>query len=127
MAISGAMPDPPATRRSGPPSLVSQVNQPPIGPRSSSPSPARSTSVRYGETDVDVLTGFVTFPAGHLQDKSPGAGCLGLGLNYLADAPEQPATDPNLGHLSPPSSAARARGRRSCGSPRTPRSQVRLR
>src|SRR4028119_241276 len=46
MAMSGATPDPPATSRSGPPSLASQTNQPPIGPLSSSMSPATSSSVR---------------------------------------------------------------------------------
>jgi len=44
--ISGTSPEPPATSRSGPPSRASQVNQPPMGPRSSSSSPSRTTSAR---------------------------------------------------------------------------------
>ena len=50
IAIRGTIPEPPATRSSGPPSATSQTKYPPIGPRSSSRSPTRSTSVRYGET-----------------------------------------------------------------------------
>jgi hypothetical protein len=36
IARSGTIPDPPAINSSGPPSLASQTNQRPIGPRNSS-------------------------------------------------------------------------------------------
>jgi hypothetical protein len=50
MDISGTMPEPPATSSSGRGSDDGQVNQPPIGPRSSTWSPGSATAVRYGET-----------------------------------------------------------------------------
>jgi hypothetical protein len=50
MDISGTMPLPPAMSCSGAGEAGSQVNQPPIGPRSSTWSPGAMTSVRYGET-----------------------------------------------------------------------------
>ena len=50
MERSGTTPDPPAISISGLSSPGSHTKYPPIGPRSSSSSPARSSSVRYGET-----------------------------------------------------------------------------
>ena len=46
MAISGTRPEPAAISSSGPPSATCHVKWPPIGPRTSTWSPARSSSVR---------------------------------------------------------------------------------
>jgi len=48
--ISGTTPDPPATSSTRSTCSGRQTNQPPIGPRSSSWSPRRSSSTRYGDT-----------------------------------------------------------------------------
>jgi hypothetical protein len=48
MAISGTTPVPPPTSRAG--SVPRQTNQPPIGPRTSSSSPGRTSSWRKVET-----------------------------------------------------------------------------
>ncbi len=48
MAITGTTPDPPATSSSG--ASPRQTKYPPTGPRSSTSSPTRSSSCRYGET-----------------------------------------------------------------------------
>ena len=59
MAISGTTPEPPAIRKSGPPRAAVQTKWPPIGPRSSNRSPARTSPTRYGETSpvLDALDG----------------------------------------------------------------------
>src|SRR5215218_4025762 len=133
MAMSGAMPDPPATRSNGPPSLASQVNQPldhecepPIlGCGGYGVAALSLVAVFRREPDVHVLARFVPLPAGHIQDDALRVRRLGVGLHDLADAPGQPTSrPPGFSHLNPPSSAARARGRRSYGNPRTPRSRV---
>ena len=50
MAISGTIPDPPPTSRTGDLFSGRQTNQPPTGPRTSTRSPGSITSVRYGDT-----------------------------------------------------------------------------
>jgi hypothetical protein len=46
IAISGTIPEPPATSRTGPGSAGRQTNHPPTGPRISSGLPAEKTPVR---------------------------------------------------------------------------------
>ena len=67
IAISGTRPEPPATSSTGPPSRADHVKGPPIGPRTSSSSPARTSSTRYGETSPSSMSSTVTAsaPAGN--------------------------------------------------------------
>lgn len=50
MDMMGAIPDPPASISTGPPSSIDQVKGPPIGPRISISSPDSTTSWKNGDT-----------------------------------------------------------------------------
>ena len=132
----------------------SHTNQPPMGPRSSSWSPASTRSVRYGDTSPSSIRSTVS------SSRSPRAprrsnSCAGPGSRPRRSGARRRADRPCPGQsgtsrrsvvargglrdrlerrsatsqctLSRPSSAARATGRRSCGSRRSPRSPARPR
>ena len=50
IAISGTTPEPPPTSSTGSVCSGRHTNQPPIGPRTSTWSPGRTSSTRYGDT-----------------------------------------------------------------------------
>jgi hypothetical protein len=54
IAMSGTIPDPPATSSSGSAAAASHTKKPPIGPRTSNLSPGTCTSCRNGETSPSV-------------------------------------------------------------------------
>src|SRR5215217_4602325 len=83
--------------------------------------PLGLVTILSSEPHVDVLACLVALPFGYLEHQALGSRGLWHHLDYLRQAPQSPAQ--LHGHrLSRPSSAARARGPRSCGSPGIPRS-----
>src|SRR5215204_3069167 len=75
-----------------------------------------------GQPHVDMLAGLVPLPVGNVEHQTLGSRGLGHHLNHVREAPGKP-TRLYGHHASPPSSAALARGLRSCGSPKTPRNR----
>src|SRR5215211_7970283 len=74
--------------------------------------PPGLVAVLGGEPHVDVLACLVALPSGNLEQQALGPRGLCHHPDHLRQAPQGPARP--HGHLSPPSSAARARGPRSC-------------
>ena len=155
--MSGTTPDPPAISSSGPPSLTVQLKCPPIGPRTSNWSPARTSSARYGETSPSSITSIVSCSVAASGAEAIDCRALGLVAVLRGQAHVDVLAGAMPGHsgtssatrliavssmtcatvavrhttrgpgVSRSSTAAPATGPRSCGTPRPPRSQVRHR
>src|SRR5215218_8457152 len=85
----------------------------------------RLVTVLGGEPDIYMLARPVPLPARNVQEQTLRPRRVWAGLDDLADTPCELAR--GVGHLSRPSSAARATGRRGYGSRGTPRNPARPR
>ena len=99
--------------------LDGQLERVALGRRGDRVRALRLVAVLGGQPHVDVLAGAVPRPPGHVEHERARARRLG------DDRRARVAVAPAAGGVSRPSSAARATGRRSCGSRPPPRSRAR--